>query len=445
MVSKKRAPGREIFGWAMFDFANQAYTLLIITVVFGDLFTRVIVGDAPDFRLGNLLWSVALTISYALVVVAGPLCGAVMDHSRLRKRFLFASYAMTIVATALLYFVEPGWIVTAMVLIVLSNFAYAIGENFIASFLPDLGPKRDLGWISGLGWGLGYLGGLVATAFTLLMLGEVSAENYERIRWVGPFAAVFFLLAALPTFFWMKERGRRRPRPDGTSFIRLGIERVTHTVSQLAGFRDLSILLVSIFFTMAGIYIIISFAFIYGAQVIQWDESVRVTMFVIVQITAAVGALGFGWIQSHIGARRTYLITLWLWMVAIIAIWQTPTVSELANSLMDWQWQAQHVFLFAGCLAGLSLGASQSAGRALVGVLTPRGKAAEFFGFWGLASKLAAIFGILGLGLIQARFGLADAILFCLALFILALLVALPVNETRGHDHAEGWREPRRD
>lgn len=151
MVSKKRAPGREIFGWAMFDFANQAYTLLIITVVFGDLFTRVIVGDAPDFRLGNLLWSVALTISYALVVVAGPLCGAVMDHSRLRKRFLFASYAMTIVATALLYFVAPGWIVTAMVLIVLSNFAYAIGENFIASFLPDLGPKRDLGWISGLG------------------------------------------------------------------------------------------------------------------------------------------------------------------------------------------------------------------------------------------------------------------------------------------------------
>ncbi|MDP4918721.1 MAG: MFS transporter, partial [Haliea sp.] len=149
------APRREIFGWAMFDFANQGYTLLIITVVFGDLFTRVIVGDAPDYRLGNLLWSVALAVSYVLVVFASPLCGAIMDYSRSRKRFLFASYVLTVATTCLLYFVEPGWILPAMLLLVLSNFAYAIGEGFIASFLPDLGPRSALGWISGLGWALG--------------------------------------------------------------------------------------------------------------------------------------------------------------------------------------------------------------------------------------------------------------------------------------------------
>lgn len=440
--TKPLAPKREIFGWAMFDFANQAYTLLIITVVFGDLFTRVIVGDAPDYRMGNLLWSLALAISYFLVVLSGPLLGAAMDYSARRKQFLLVSYWLTITATALLYFVEPGWIIPAIMLIIVSNFAYAIGENFIASFLPDLGPREALGWISGLGWALGYVGGLVASVFTLYLLGDVSAQNYERIRWVGPFAAGFFLVAAIPTFLFVRERGQRRILPRGQSLLGAGLRRLYLTAREIARFRDLSILLVSIFFAMAGIYIIISFSFIYGSQVIGWEESVRAMMFVVVQITAAIGALGFGWIQSRIGAKVTYLITLLLWIAAIIAIWQTPGLTAVARSLLGVSWQAQYVFLFAGCLAGLSLGSSQSAGRALVGVLTPQGKAAEFFGLWGLASKLAAVFGILGLGLIQAWLGLADAILFCLVLFAMALLAVAPVNEARGSAVAEGWRDP---
>ncbi len=443
MVTRKRAPAREIFGWAMFDFANQAYTLLIITVVFGDLFTRVIVGDGPDYRLGNLLWSIALAISYLLVVVANPICGAVMDHSRLRKRFLLVSYLATVVTTALLWLVEPGWIVLAMALIILSNFSYAIGEAFIASFLPGLGPRKDLGWISGLGWGLGYVGGMVSTIFALAFLGEVSAENYDRVRWVGPFAAVFFLLTAIPTFVWLRERGRRRPLPAGQSIVGAGFARLRNTMAHLAEFRDLRNLLISVFFMMAGIYIIVSFSFIYGAQVIGWDEEVRIIMFVTVQITAAIGALTFGFIQSRIGARLTYLITLGLWLAAILAIWQTPLLASLARSLLDVEWEAQYVFLFAGTLAGLSLGSSQSAGRALVGVLTPNGKAAEFFGFWGTASKLAAVFGILGLGLLQAWLGLATAILFCLVLFVIAMITVLPVDETRGAAVADQWRESR--
>ena len=432
MVSRKRAPAREIFGWAMFDFANQAYTLLIITVIFGDLFTRVIVADSPDYRIGNLLWSIALAVSYFLVMLAGPVCGAIMDHRRWRKRFLLASYLATVVATALLWLVEPGWIALAMVLIICSNFAYAIGESFIASFLPGLGPRQDLGWISGLGWSLGYVGGLIATAFALVFLGEVSLENYDRIRLVGPFAAVFFLIAALPTFILLKERGRRRPRPTHLSYTRMAWTQLRSTAGQLSRFRDLACLMVSIFFCMAGVYIVVSFAFIYGAQVIAWDEQTRVLMFVIVQITAAAGALGFGFLQSRIGARKTYLMTLWLWMLAILAIWQTPAISRLALDWFGLSWQSQHVFLFAGILSGLSLGSSQSAGRALVGLLTPNGRSAEFFGFWGAASKLAAIIGILGLGLLQAVFGLQSAIVFCLLLFASAVVVGLRVNEARG-------------
>jgi UMF1 family MFS transporter len=443
MVSRKRASAREIFGWAMFDFANQAYTLLIITVIFGDLFTRVIVGDAPDYRLGNLLWSIALAVSYFLVMLASPVCGAVMDHRRWRKRFLLISYLGTVICTALLWLVEPGWIVLAMGLIILSNVAYAIGESFIASFLPGLGPKQDLGWISGLGWSLGYVGGLVATAFALFFLGEVSLENYDRVRWVGPFAAGFFLIAALPTFIFLKERGRRRPKPAHGSYIDMARDQLLGTFRQLGHFHDLARLMISIFFSMAGIYIVISFAFIYGAQVIGWDESVRVLMFVTVQITAALGALAFGFLQSRIGARTTYLITHWLWIVAVLAIWLTPGISTLANASLGLNWEAQHVFLFAGLLSGLSLGSSQSAGRALVGLLTPNGKSAEFFGFWNAVSKLAAIFGILGLGLLQSVFGLQTAILFCLVLYAMAIAFGLQVNESRGIEVADRWRRAR--
>ncbi|WP_417584205.1 MFS transporter [Nitrincola sp.] len=439
ITSARLAPKREIFGWAMFDFANQGYTLLIITVIYGDLFTRVIVGDAPDYRLGNLLWSLALAVSYLMVVVANPVCGAMMDYACQRKRYLFFSYLLTVVATVLLYFVEPGWLIPAMLLIIVSNFAYALGEGFIASFLPDLGPRKSLGWISGLGWGLGYIGGLIATAFTLYFLGDVTAENYATIRWVGPFAGVFFLLAAIPTFIWLRERGTKQALPEGQNLFSAGIQRLQTTWREMHYFRDLRSLLISIFFSMAGIYIIISFSFIYGSQVIGWDEEVRVLMFVIVQITAAIGAIGFGYIQSHIGARTTYIITLLLWLVAILAIWQTPSLTAAMHQWLGVSWQAQYVFLFAGVLSGLSLGSSQSAGRALVGILTPQGKSAEFFGFWGMSAKLAAVFGILGLGLIQWVFGLADAILFCLALFVMAIMTLLPVNEKRGEQAADDW------
>lgn len=443
MATRKLAPAKEIVGWAMFDFANQAYTLLIVTVIFGDLFTRVIVGDAPDYRLGNLLWSLALAASYLLVVVAAPVAGAVMDFQRSRKRFLFMSYVATVVTTALLYFATPGHWWLGMVLIIASNFAYAIGESFIASFLPGLGPAKSLGWISGFGWGVGYVGGLVATAFALVFLGEVSAENFETIRWVGPFAAVFFLVAAIPTFVFVKERGRRQQLPPGESLVRMGFARVRQTLREMRHFQDLSILMVSVFFTMAGISIIISFAFIYGAQVIGWEEPVRVMMFVTVQVTATIGAIAFGFIQSSVGAKRTYMMTLLLWMLAILAIWQTPGLTALAHRVLGVDWQAQYVFLFAGVLSGLSLGSAQSAGRALVGILSPRSKASEMFGFWGLASKLAAVLGLVGLGLIQAALGLANAIVFCLLLFALGLVAVWRLDEARGTRVAAQWREGR--
>jgi len=437
-----RASKKEIFGWAMFDFANQSYTLLIITVIFPVLFTTVIVGDAEqDYRLGNLLWSVALGVSYFIVVLSGPVFGAIMDYSALKKKFLFYSYALTIVSTTLLYFVEPGLVVLGVTLIIISNFAYAIGENFIAAFLPSLGPPRDLGKISGFGWALGYIGGLCSAGFVIAYLGEPTADNFDRIRWVGPFAALFFMLAAIPTFMWVKEPGARKPLPRGETFYSMGFKRLGETLRMVSKFKDLTVFLVSVFFAMAGIYIVISFAFIYGDQIVKWDESVRVLMFIVVQITAAIGAFAFGFIQDKIGAKLTYNLTLGLWFIGVMGIWGVTDITNWLNSTFEQNYEVQYVFLNIGVIAGLSLGSSQSASRALVGLFTPEQKSADFFGFWGLANKIAGVVGIIGLGLLQAEFGLHQSVLFCAFLFLAAIVVCFFVNEKRGEVAADDFQE----
>lgn len=437
-----KASRREVFGWAMFDFANQAYTLLIVTVVYGDLFTRVIVGDAGDgYRLGNLLWSSALALSYLVVVMTAPVFGAVMDYAAVKKRFLLASYLATVLTTAALYWVDPGQIVLGFLLITLSSYAYCLGEAFIAGFLPDIAASREIGRVSGVGWSLGYVGGLLATAFTVLVLGEVSAENFERIRWVGPFAAAFFLLCAVPTFLWLRERGQPQPLPAGQGYAALGLMRVAGTLRSLGYLRDLAVFMLSLLLAMSGLAIILAYAFIYGAQVIGWEEHVRLTMFIVTQLAAAVGAIGFGLIQDHLGARRTYLVTLLMWVIAILLIWRTPQLTELANGLLGTAWEAQYVFLVAGCAAGLALGSCQSAGRTLVGLFAPPGRAAEFYGFWGVATKLAAAFGLVAVGVLQAAVGLQPAILVCAGLFAAAFLVGLGVNEARGRARGQALVE----
>ncbi|MCP5521207.1 MAG: MFS transporter [Verrucomicrobiales bacterium] len=439
---KPRASRKEIFGWAMFDFANSSYTTVIVTVVYCVTFTKLIVGaDANgEFGLGNLLWSLAIAISYGLVVFTAPVLGAVMDFAAAKKKFLFASYLVTVTGTMLLGFASPGHYVVAMLLIILSNFGFATGESFASSFLPDLGPRKDLGKISGFAWGLGYFGGLASTML-VISLGAGSATEFAKARWAGPITGVFFLVAAIPTFLWLKERGHPQSLPPGRGYLSIGFGRLASTFRALGSFRDLAVFLGSMFFAMGGLAIIVSFSFLYGDQVLKWSDSTRVLMFVLTQLTAAGGAVLFGFIQDRIGAKRTYQITLWLWIICVLAIWQVDHIAAAVNGLLGTQWQTEYVFLVLGCVAGLGIGSTQSASRGMVGILAPESKAGEFFGFWGLSGKLAAIFGLAVFGLLQYRIGLRYAIVLCAVLFFLAWLGSLPVNEHRGREAAEGGAE----
>lgn len=416
----------------MFDFANSSYTTVIISVAFCTVFTNIIVGDGPEYRMGNLLWSVALSISYAIVVLTAPIFGAIMDFSATKKKFLFASYMITVAFTAGLYFATPGMIVLSIILVIVSNFGFAVGESFVSAFLPDLGPPSELGKISGWAWGLGYFGGLASTIIVSLLGPSDDPANMAALRYMGPITAAFFLIAGIPTFLWLRERGTAKILPAGQSYISIGFKRLGQTARELKDFRDLAVFLVAFFFAYAGLAVVISFAFIYGSQVIKWDPTTKALMFVITQVTAAGGALLFGYVQDKIGAVRTFNLTLIIWIVAVVLIYATNDLTAWLNTTLGTDFRSQRVFLVVGSVAGLCLGSTQSSARALVGVFSPESKSGEFYGFWGLSGKLSSIVGLFGVGILQAIFDLRTAILACSALFFIAFVITFFVNEKRG-------------
>jgi len=192
------------------------------------------------------------------------------------------------------------------------------------------------------------------------------------------------------------------------------------------------VLLASFFFAYAGLSIVIAFAFIYGDQVVKWSGKTQILMFVITQFTAAAGAFLFGIIQDKWRAKRTFIMTLILWVAAVSLIYGVASVTAFVNSVLGASLKQEHVFLVIGSIAGLGLGSTQSACRAMVGLFSPDTKAGEFFGLWSLTSRLSAIMGLMGLGILQTLFGLQKAVLVCSAFFFIAVIIVLFVDEERG-------------
>lgn len=447
MEVKERVSFKELFGWCMFDFANSSYTTVIISVIYCDVFSRLVVpaGNNPNNpnQEGNLLWGIALFISYMLVVITGPILGAITDFSARKKKFLMGSYLGCIISTSLLWLVaEPGFsfIWLAFLLIIVSNFFFASGENIASSFLPFLGPKDDLGKISGYAWGIGYFGGVASVAL-VSSLGEVAIENYQALRLVGPYTAAFFLIAGTPTFLFLKEYGAALPKPSGRSYVRIGFETVVKTLRDISKFKDMQIYLISLFFSMAALGVVISFAFIYGAQEIHIENVHRQAMFILIQISAAAGAVAFGFLQDRMGAKRTFNITLVIWIICLMAIHQVVNITNLINSILSSSISVQWMFVIITSLAGMGLGSTQSSSRAIVGMFAPESKSGEFFGLWGLSGKLAAAVGIFSVSLLQMMFSLRNSFLAIAFFFIISLLINFMVDEERGIATARNYKE----
>jgi MFS transporter, UMF1 family len=374
---------REVVAWAMYDFANSGYTTVVITAVFNAYFVTVVAGNAP---WATLAWTATLAVSYAAVMFAGPLIGAYADQRAAKRRLLVATTLGCVGFTAALALAGPGQLAVACVLVALSNFFFSTGENLIAAFLPELARGKALGKISGWGWGLGYLGGLVSLGASLAYVTAAQARGETAAEFVPVtmlITAAIFLTASLPTLLWLRERAVPQAA-TGDGLARMAFARVWDTVRHAAAFTDLARFLGCLVCYQAGVQAVVALAAIYAQQAMGFTTRDTIVLILAVNVTAAVGAVAFGQFQDRLGHVRTIALTLLGWIATVIVAW----------------WATDRTtFWVAANLAGLSLGASQSAGRALVGYLSPRDRRAEFFGLWGLAVKFSSILGPLTYGL----------------------------------------------
>ncbi|HUX63774.1 MFS transporter [Sulfuricella sp.] len=410
--------GREVWAWAMYDFANSGYTTVVITAIFNAYFVAVVAGNQP---WGTFAWTAALALSYALIMLMAPLVGAYADLHAAKKKLLLISTVGCVVFTAALALVGPGQIWLAIPLIALSNFFYGSGENLIAAFLPELARGRALGKVSGWGWSLGYLGGLVSLGACLVYVDWAEAHGRQAADFVPVImliTAALFALASLPTFLFLKERAIPQTHARH-HLVREAYTRLGQTLHHAARYRDLRRFLVCTLFYQAGIQAVISLAAIYAQQAMHFSTRDTILLIFVVNITAAIGAFAFGYLQDRIGHIQTIALTLVLWIVMV---------------LLAWGAQGPPMFWLAANLAGIAMGASQSAGRALVGLLSPAKRRAEFFGLWGLAVKFSSILGPITYGLASwlSRGDHRLAILVTGSYFVVGLMLLGGVDVLRG-------------
>jgi MFS transporter, UMF1 family len=416
---------REVFGWAMYDFANSGYTTVVITAVFAAYFVG---GIARGAEWATFAWTAALSISYAIVMLTMPSLGAYADLRAAKKKLLAIFTIGCVVSTAALAFAGPGSIALAFVLIVVSNTFFSYGESMTAAFLPELAKPEGMGKVSGWGWSFGYFGGMLALGICLayvIWAGNqgIKADSFVPITML--ITATIYSAAAMVTFKLLNERAVPNPRAMAQGGVKASLLQLEKTFNDAKRYPDFMLLLLCAVFYQGGVAVAITLAAIYAEQVIGFVQQETMVLIFVLNFAAAAGAFGLGYVQDRIGHKRALGLTLVGWMLTCI-------IAALTTS--------KGMFWYAAALAGLCMGSSQSAGRAMAGMLAPPKQVAEFYGLWTFATRLASIIGPLSYGAITWMTGGNQRISIAstAVLFAFGLVVLQRIDMARGRAAAAG-------
>lgn len=411
---------REVFGWAMYDFANSGYTTVVLTAVFNAYFVGVV---AQGASWATLAWTLCIAVSSAITMFTVPALGAHADQRGAKKPLLAWTTAGCVVATVGLAFCGRGDVALAAVSVVVSNVFYSYGEALNAAFLPELSRREALGRVSGWGWSFGYFGGMLSLGLSLAYVLWAQAQGQQATQFVPVtmlITAGVYGLASLATFALLKERARPQPAAaTAQGGFGEALARLARTAREAGQYRDFAWLMACSTAYQAGIAVVIALAAVYAEQALGFQQTDTMALVFAVNIASAGGAFLFGYWQDRIGHRRALGATLVGWLVMTL-------LAYLATS--------PALFWVAAVLAGLCMGSSQSAGRALAGVLAPADRLAEFFGLWTFATRLAAIVGPLTYGLVTwlTAGNHRLAILSTGAFFLMGLALLRPIDVARG-------------
>jgi UMF1 family MFS transporter len=428
---------REIFGWAMYDFANSAFATTILAVIFNQYFATVVAGgekgvDLFGFRLhGASFFTFSVSLSMAISALFSPFLGAVADTSGSKKRFLIFFCYMAVLFTGLLYFVRAGNYWMGAVFFIIANIGFAEGNVFYNAFLPEISTGQNIGRISGLGWALGYIGGGALLAINLIMLKYPEwlgfPAGYFTVQDCFLSVALWWLIFSLPTFLFLEERSKvSLPHIEGNYFVE-GYRRLRHTFHRVKTFKELSKFLLAFLIYNDGIETVIIMASIFGADVLGMETNELIIFFLMVQGIAFVGAMIFGFLADAIGSKKTVMISLGIWCLIVLWAFQLGII-----------WAPNTEYWILGVLVAIVLGGSQAASRSLQGLFTPDTNSAEFFAFFGVSGKFASIFGPLIYGILIAITGnVQSGVLSVLLFFVVGMVILLTVNEKKGMEEKQ--------
>lgn len=432
-------PGRRtlIFGFSAYDFANSAFATVILSVLFNQYYAGVVAGGAEGVDVfgrnvpGATVYSVFFSFSMLVVVLAGPFLGALSDRGAGRIRYLAAFWLPGTLLTAVLAWVGPGDWLWGGIVFALAYICFAASAIFYNALLPEVAPRHELGRISGIAWGVGYVGGALLLVLNLLMLQKPQvlgfAEGTFSIHACFASVAVWWFLFSLPALWIFRfEASEHRQRLLGRKLVKRSIWResresireVRSTFRSLRRTRNFIRFLIAYLIYNDGVQTVVAMASIFGAQELGMTESELILFFLLIQVNAFLGSLGLGWLADRRGHKPALLLAVSVW--ASMTVWGYA-IGIFGNPKLE--------YWILGSIAGLFLGGIQTCSRSLVTHWIPDRRESEFFGFFAVMTRIAAVIGPLVFGGLVALTGeLRTAILSVAVFFIGGGAVLLTVD-----------------
>lgn len=413
---RKELYDRKILAWALYDWANSAFATTVLAGFFPILFKEYwndgVSAVDSTHRLGNIT-----ALASLIVAVLSPILGSIADRAGTRKRFLLVFTLLGILMTGSLWWVAEGHWFVASALFVFASVGFAGGLTFYDSLIVGVAERGKLDFVSGYGYALGYLGGGLLFAANVTMVIQPDLFGFTSVTEAARFAfltvAGWWALFALPIFLFVPEP----PSPGsvgGFAAVREGLQQLKRTFDEVRAVRNIGLFLLAYWFYIDGVDTIIRMAVDYGLS-IGFRSTDLITALLIVQFVGFPAALAFGWLGERIGPKRGIFIALGVY--AGITIGAT---------FMD----QIHEFFLMAIIIGLVQGGVQALSRSYYAQLIPADKAGEFFGFYNMLGKFAAVIGPALMGLITMWFGNPRiGILSILVLFMVGAALLYFVDE----------------
>ena len=372
LKSKLNKMNKEHLGWYLYDFGNSAYAAVILLAVYSAYFKGTVVGGAE----GSRYWGISVGIAMLITAIIAPILGAIADFSASKKRFLLIFSAITWVFTGLLFFVEKGDVLIGMLFFIIAEIGYRSGQVFYNSLLPEITEPEERGRVSGNGWAIGSLGGILCLLILLPLIVLVGGTLVVRLSLV--FTSLYFAAAAIPAFLWIKERAVAKELPDGKTYLSYAFSRLVETAKSLGNHKDFLRFIIAFLVYNDGILMALNFAAIIGAVLFGMDQTQLIIFMIIVQVTSVIGAYVAGFAGDKLGFKRSLIYSIIMMALVIVGMLFAQNLTQ---------------FFIVGAFAGFALTGVQSVSRTLVGYFAPEGRSAEFYGFFAVTGRTSSFIG----------------------------------------------------